>query len=43
MMKSACFTGHRNLSGDIAELSQNLYKLMEQRILYFGLTNFYSG
>lgn len=42
-MKSACFTGHRNISGDIINLKQTLYNTLEKYITNYGLTDFYAG
>ena len=42
-MKSACFTGHRNLKGDIADLSERLYQFIKKSIVDLGLTEFISG
>ena len=42
-MKSACFTGHRVLTGDISDLENRLYCFIEQGILNLGLTDFYVG
>ena len=42
-MKSACFTGHRTLSGDIINLKETIYNALEYYIKYHGLTDFYAG
>lgn len=42
-MKSACFTRHRKLSGDMADLAKRLYNLIEENIISNGLTDFYTG
>lgn len=42
-MKSACFTGHRRISGDIANLESKLYNTLENYIKNYGLTDFYAG
>ena len=42
-MKSACFTGHRSLRGNLEELSERLYRFIENGIHEFGLTDFYAG
>lgn len=42
-MQSACFTGHRKISGDIANLTERLYDTIEQGIIDLGLTDFYTG
>ncbi|MGN0612852.1 MAG: SLOG family protein [Porcipelethomonas sp.] len=42
-MKSACFTGHRILSGNITALDERLYNILERGINNLGLTDFYAG
>ena len=42
-MKSACFTGHRNIPNDYEELSGRLYSFVECGIINLGLTDFYTG
>lgn len=42
-MKSAYFTGHRNLTGDIPLLKERLYSVLERAIINEGITDFYSG
>ena len=42
-MKSACFTGHRTLTGNLADLSERLYQFIENGIVNHGLTDFYAG
>ncbi len=42
-MKSASFTGHRKLTGDISNLSERLYDFIERGIINLGLTDFYTG
>lgn len=42
-MKSACFTGHRNLTGDISQLEERLYNVLERAVTNAGITDFYSG
>lgn len=42
-MRSCCFTGHRKLTGDISRLSQRLYNFIENGIINFELTDFYTG
>lgn len=42
MKKSACFTGHRELSGDINDLKNRLYNIIERGINNLGLTDFYA-
>lgn len=43
MEKSACFTGHRKLTGDIPDLENRLYGFIKQGIIHLGLTDFYVG
>lgn len=42
-MKSACFTGHRNLSCDIEDLKAGLYNVLERAIKNAEITEFYNG
>ena len=42
-MKSACFTGHRTLSGDTSHLEKRLYAALEDGIANDGITDFYCG
>ncbi len=42
-MKSACFTGHRNLAEDTSQLEERLYNVLERAITNAGITDFYSG
>lgn len=42
-MKSACFTGHRNLSCDIEDLKAGLYNVLERAIKSAGIMEFYNG
>ena len=42
-MKSACFTGHRNIREDIAELEERLYCELEKAIINDNILNFYNG
>ncbi len=42
-MKSACFTSHRRISGDIKNLENKLYRVLENYIKNYGLTDFYAG
>lgn len=42
-MKSACFTGHRNIKEDIAELEERLYCELEKAIVNESILNFYNG
>lgn len=42
-MKSACFTGHRVLTGNLNALAERLYHFIEKGIINLGLTDFYCG
>lgn len=42
-MKSACFTGHRNIQGNPAELEKRLYTELEKAIKEWGITEYYNG
>lgn len=42
-MQSACFTGHRNLTGDIRSLEERLYNVLEKAIINAGIIEFYAG
>ena len=42
-MKSACFTGHRNIKEDTAELEKRLYFELEKAITNESILNFYNG
>lgn len=42
-MKSACFTGHRDLTGDISQLEEQLYNVLERAVKNAEITEFYSG
>ena len=42
-MTSACFTGHRNLTGNTSKLEDRLYNVLERAITNAGITDFYSG
>lgn len=42
-MKSAMFTGHRILSGDVLDLEQRLYSVLERGICNYGLRDFFAG
>lgn len=42
-MRSACFTGHRNLTGDIDELEKQVHKELEKAIIELGITDYYNG
>ena len=43
MRKSACFTGHRSLTGDTTNLETRLYDILERAINKESVTDFYSG
>ncbi|MBR6873893.1 MAG: DUF1273 family protein [Ruminococcus sp.] len=43
MEKSACFTGHRDLSESERSLSERLYSLLEKLVIEDGITDFYAG
>ena len=43
MCKSACFTGHRSVSGDINELTRKLYGILEKLITDQNVTAYYCG
>lgn len=43
MQQSACFTGHRSISGNIVSLRQRLYKAIEKDIINHEITDFYTG
>lgn len=42
-MRSACFTGHRNIKEDIAKLEKKLYFELEKAINNENILNFYNG
>ena len=42
-MKSACFTGHRSISGGMSALSDRLYTLLEKLITERNVTDYYAG
>ena len=42
-MKSACFTGHRNFTGDITNLDARLYDILERAIIKMNVADFYAG
>ena len=42
-MKTACFTGHRNLNCDIEDLKKRVYNALERAIVNAGITDFYNG
>ncbi len=42
-MKTLCFTGHRNLPYERADLELRLYNTIENYILFHDLTDFYAG
>ncbi len=41
--KSACFTGHRDLSESERSLSERLYALLEKLVTENGITDYYAG
>ncbi len=41
--RSACFTGHRDLSESERSLSERLYALLEKLVIEDGITDFYAG
>lgn len=43
MRKSACFTGHRSLTGDTTNLETRLYDILERAINKESVTDFYAG
>ena len=43
MQQSACFTGHRSISGNILSLRRRLYKAIEKDIIHHEITDFYTG
>ena len=42
-MKTACFTGHRNLNCDLEDLKSRVYNALERAIVNAGITDFYNG
>jgi len=42
-LKSACFTGHRNLDCDLEDLKSRLYNALERAIVNAGIVEFYNG
>lgn len=42
-MKTACFTGHRNLDCDLEDLKSRLYNVLERAIVNAKITEFYNG
>lgn len=42
-MQSACFTGHRNFTGDTTNLETRLYDILEQAITKKNVSFFYTG
>ncbi len=42
-MRTACFTGHRVLTGDISQLEERLYNALERAVTNAGITDFYCG
>ena len=43
MSRSACFTGHREISENPKKLSERLYNVLEKLIAEEGITDFYAG
>lgn len=43
MGKSACFTGHRSLTGNTADLDKRLYNALERAITKENITEYYTG
>lgn len=43
MGKSACFTGHREISENPKKLSQRLYPILEKLVTEENITDFYAG
>ena len=43
MIKSVCFTGHRNLRNDSRIISDFLYNILDRLISEKGITDYYSG
>lgn len=42
-MRSACFTGHRNLSCNISVLKADMYNKIERAIVNSGIVDYYAG
>ena len=42
-MKTACFTGHRDLDCDLEDLKFRVYDALERMIKNAGITDFYNG
>ena len=42
-MKTACFTGHRNLNCDLEDLKSRVYNALKRAIVNAGITDFYNG
>lgn len=42
-MKSACFTGHRNLPRNLSGLESKLYNMLEKAVTEYGIVKFYAG
>ena len=42
-MRSACFTGHRNIKEDTLQLEERLYCELEKAIINESILNFYDG
>lgn len=43
IIRSACFTGQRKLTGDILHLKEQLYEVLENAVLNKKITDFYCG
>lgn len=43
MRKSACFTGHRNFTGNTTNLEARLYDILERAITKKSVADFYTG
>ena len=42
-MKTACFTGHRNITSDIQLLRVDMYDKLERAIINGGIVDYYAG
>lgn len=42
-MATACFTGHRELTGNVNDLEKRLYDVLERAIIKKKITDFYAG
>ncbi len=43
MQRSACFTGHRSISGNMTDVYKRLYQSIENDIKNHNVTDFYAG